>query len=296
MATPTQWADLPLKVDAAYNEDEDTLVRQSIIGQMQLCPQRVALQGKPGYLKAVSEPLVFGTLVHELIACDLQEGERQAERLMKWDDWVEPILQEQYEWTIDLIPKRREFYTEVGTAYRAWVSHVLPEIETSKIMALEEEMQLYLGEGRSGGVWFQGTADLVLEDVIVDWKTSRKGWKDSKAQFGIQPTLYPPLIKQTYNKSVRSFAYWVFDRQKRQWTPHYTKRRIRTINAGLHIAYDYGLQIEAEIFPATPLDENYFEYKRGWWCSPKYCEAWNICEYNSLPDDVSPNDKAKREW
>jgi hypothetical protein len=49
------------------------------------------------------------------------------------------------------------------------------------------------------------------------------------------------------------------------------------IEANLANAWEYGKMIAAGAFPYTPGDAPYGKHKRGWWCSPTYCGAWNIC-------------------
>jgi len=292
------WRQLPLGDPPTLDRENDVIVRQSTINALQLCGQRVALRDHPGYLKAVSEPLAFGTLVHHLIAEDLITGERQMGLLSNMGEWVDPILQEQYEWSLSQVPNVGDFFGEIAVAYRSWVTRVLPIItKLGEPVSIEEEMVLYLGEGEKGKkIFLQGTADAVYPSTLVDWKTSGRKWKDSKAQFSPQATLYPPLVKQQTGLDIRKFTFWVFDRSASQWTKHVTDRRIKDIDAGLRIAYTYGLQLEAGHLPATPLDENYFDYKRAWYCSPKFCGAWNVCDYKYLADHISENQIAERKW
>lgn len=295
----TTWGKLPLADPPSYNEDTDVLIRQSTINNLLLCGQRVALKGTPGYLKAVSEPLVFGTCLHYLIEEDLKAGDRRHDLLANMEEWVEHILVEDYDWSLDVVPSPGDLFGELSMAYRMWASNVLPKLP-KQLVAIEEKMELYLGESEGGGgVFLQGSPDLVTESAIIDWKTAGRGWKDTKATLGsLQPTLYPPLVKQSYGDAPRRFTFWVYNRQKNFWESFSTqKRKVATINAGLETAYMYGLQIESGHLPPTPLDENYFEYKRAWYCSPRYCEAWNVCPYKGLvPDDADLNVQAIRSW
>lgn len=279
----------------APDREKDIFVRQSTISSLQLCGQRVALKDHPGYLQAVSEPLVFGTLVHHLIAEDLSTGERQMGLLSNMPEWVEPILEEDHDWSIKKIPDLGNFFGEIAVAYRSWATRVLPKLPEP--LSIEEEMLVYLGPGEnSNKIFLQGTADAVFPKTLADWKTSGRQWKDSKAQFSLQATLYPALVKQNLGLDIRKFTFWVWSRRDGRWFKHTTSRTVREVEAGLQIAYTYGLQLDAGHHPATPLDENYFEYKRAWYCSTRFCPAWNVCDYKYLPDDVDERQKAERKW
>lgn len=290
-----KWRDIPYNAPD-YNEAQDTLVRQSTISQLQLCGGRVGMADQPGHLAMVSEPLAFGTAVHHLIAEDLLHGEQQDRLLLSMHQWVDEMLIEQYEWSLDRVPDPRAFFGEITTAYRLWREDVFPRIDRGKVLSIEEEQYLYLGEGREGNIWLRGTADLVLEGTLVDWKTSGRGWKQAKAEDSIQASLYMPLYKQALGVPIQKFTFWVFNRQRREWTPHATKRRVAEINAALTNALEYGKQLEAKIFPCTPTTEVYFEPKRGWYCSPKFCGAWNICTAKFINDGVNENVVAERSW
>ena len=169
---------------------------------------------------------------------------------------------------------------------------------------------MFLGEGKKflwantdhatlmkyANIFLGGTGDLVLEDEIVDWKTSGSDWKKGKADLSIQATIYMPMYKQMLDVSIKNFTFWVYDRSKVRWVRHSTKRTIAQIDAALQTAYEYGLQLEAGIYPATPVPEGPFIKKRGWYCSPKFCGGWNICDVKYLNDDVDESVIAERTW
>ena len=165
-------------------------------------------------------------------------------------------------------------------------------------------MWMYLGEGRTSNwdtdtannIYLKGTPDAVFEGVVVDWKTSGRAWKETKAHKAIQADLYMALVKQNLGVSIRDWVFWVYNRRGRVWEAVPTKRRIKDINASILRAYDYGLALEAEILPATPFTDTFGELKRGWYCSAKYCGAWNICPAKFMHDDVNENEIAVRSW
>jgi len=300
-----QWSDLPQVNPPIYDEESDVLVRQSIIGQLQFCPMRVALQGQEGFLETVSEPICFGTCVHHIIAEDLilDEGER-LDMLTNMADWVGPILADQYDWPLEMVPNIRDFFSEIAIAYSRWRTDVRPLILNKKILGVEKQGELYLGEGKTSileahhysNIFLGGTGDVVLEDTLVDWKTASKDWQKGKADLSIQASLYMPMYKQMFDVSIKKMEFWVFDRQKVAWNLHSTTRTIPQIDAALLTAYNYGLQLEAGIFPATPVPEASFQKRRGWYCSPKFCGGWNICKAKYLNDKVDEKVLAIRSW
>lgn len=289
------WKSLP---NTGYqpDPDNDVIVRQSTIGQLQLCAGRVGYENQTGYLPALSEALVFGTCVHHIISEDLMSGgEQQDELLHTMGEWVDEILQTDYEWELKKVPDIPQFFSEIGVAYRMWRTEVRPTL-VGELLAVEEEMYMPLGKGKTSNISLRGTADAVFDDTLVDWKTAGRGWKPEKAAVSMQASLYMPLIKQNLNKSIRKFTFWVFNRQLGGWEQHVTDRSITQINAALHTAHQYGLQLEAEVYPCTPVPESSFTKKRGWYCKPKFCGAWNICEAKYMNDDVNEDVIAERKW
>lgn len=290
-----KWNELPYEMPE-YDESQDTLIRQSTIGQMQLCPGRVKWVDHPEHLDMLSEPLVFGTCVHEIIANHLQEGKLQEKMLLSMDVWIEQLLVDDYNWTLKKVPLVRDFFSEIAVAYRSWVTHVEPTLDSEQIIAVEQRQLMYLGEGNSGNIFLHGTADLVFSNLLMDWKTSRRAWKQQKADFSIQASLYMPLHKQTLEVSIQEFWFWVFNRGAGVWSLLKTKRSTDQINAALATALEYGRQIEAKAFPCTPVPEASFNKQRGWYCKPKFCSAWNVCDSKFMNDGINEKEIAVRTW
>jgi len=290
-----KWKQLPYAMPE-YDESQDTLIRQSTLGQMQLCPGRVGFDGKEGHLAMISEPLAFGTCTHEIISQHLINGEQQDKMLLSMDEWVEAILVEDYEWSLSQVYNVRDFFAELAVAYRTWVTNVLPTIPLDRIVLVEQEQLMFLGEGNMGNVFLRGTADLVLDNLLLDWKTSGRAWKQSKADFSVQASLYMPLHHQTLELNTREFWFWVYNRQKATWELLKTERTIAQIDAAMATALQYGLQIEAGAFPCTPVPEASFNKARGWYCKPKFCSAWNICDAKFMNDSFVETEVAIRSW
>ncbi len=290
-----KWNELPYEMPE-YDESQDTLIRQSTIGQMQLCPGRVKWVDHPEHLDMLSEPLVFGTCVHEIIANHLLEGKLQEKMLLSMDVWIEQLLVDDYDWTLKKVPLVRDFFSEIAVAYRSWVTHVEPTLDSKQIIAVEQRQLMYLGEGNSGNIFLHGTADLVFSNLLMDWKTSRRAWKQQKADFSIQASLYMPLHKQTLEVSIQEFWFWVFNRGAGVWSLLKTTRTTDQIDAALATALEYGRQIEAKAFPCTPVPEASFNKQRGWYCKPKFCSAWNVCDSKFMNDGINEKEIAVRSW
>jgi hypothetical protein len=298
MMEPTKWAGIPRK-QQEYDEAHDTLIRQSTLNQMDFCGYRTMLSTNPGYLAPVSEAMVFGTCVHYMIAQDIAGYPNIAstlELLSNMYEWVEPILVEEYDWSLDKVTTNiRDFFSELTSAFTMWKSVVQPSLPEMEVV-IEQEMFLPLGEGERGTIILKGTPDAIYEDHIIDWKTSGRAWKESKAHHSIQVDAYMALAKQNLNVSIRDFVFWVYNRQKREWACIPTSRRVVDINASLSRLLDYGKVLESGRFHATPTTETFGEVRRGWYCTPKYCGAWNVCPAKYLNDDTNEKEKAIRSW
>ncbi len=265
---------------------------------------RVGLTNNEGFLSPVNEKMVFGTCTHYLAEQDLVSGSERLDLLTNMGEWVEPILSEQYDWSLDQVYDPIAFFSELGVAYRTWRQQVHPLMKGS--VAIEQEMWLPLGEGNnsylSAGkpdqamIWLKGTPDAVYEDRIVDLKTSGKAWSQAKADLSIQASLYMSLTKQELEIGIRKFTFYVYDRSKSRWDTIDTERTVPQINAALLTAYNYGLQHEAKIYPATPVPEANFNKKRGWYCQPHFCGAWNICDSKYINDGYDYTKVAIRSW
>lgn len=278
-----------------YDPETDTLTRNSYLSKMENCEWKIGYMDHPGYLEAVSEPLVFGTCAHYMIEQDLRTGHEQLDLVLNMKDWVEQLLVEQYDWTLDLVPDVHHFFSELGVAYRTWRNQVRPNLDGEPI-ALEETMHLPLGPGKSGTIILHGTPDIVYPHEIRDVKTTGRMWHESRTHFSTQPATYMALVKQQYRKSIRNFVFDIYDRRKSTWHSLPTKRSIPAIDSVLRNHYNAGLKIESKIFTAKPYTNEFSKYRRGWYCSTKYCSAWNVCEFKYMADDVDEAQEAERTW
>ena len=298
-----EWKELPVSTAASYDASWDTIIRQSTINQFQLCPMRVGLAKHKNFLAPVNEKMAFGTCVHYLAEQDLVASTERLDLLTNMGEWVEPILVEQYDWSLSQVSDPVSFFSELGVAYRTWRQQVQPLMKNS--IAIESEMWLPLGEGLGEcanendmhpTIWLKGTPDAVYEDRIVDLKTSGKAWAQAKADLSIQASLYMSLAKQELDIGIKKFTFHVYDRSKSRWDILETTRTVPQINAALLTAYNYVLQHEAQIYPATVIPEANFNKKRGWYCQPYFCGAWNVCDSKYINDGYDYTKVAIRAW
>lgn len=248
-----------------------------------------------GFLEPVSEPMAFGTAMHYLAEQDLLAGEPRLDLLTNMNEWVEQLLVEQYNWSLDKVPNPRDFFDELAGAYRLWRAVVRPQLR-GQPLGIETEMQLRLGDGNQGSIWLLGTPDIVYPRRLYDFKTSAKAWSQDKADVSIQATLYMALARQAFDVEIKDFTFFNYVRRSRDWIKLDTSRSVKQIDAALLSAYHFGLKLEAGLFTAQPVPEASFQKKRGWYCSPKFCGAWNVCSFKYINDTKDERVLAIRSW
>lgn len=255
-------------------------------------------------MEPVSEALVFGTGVHYCCENHVANPSGQAALIKpaNFNAWMEKILVEQYDWSIDQIPDKdyKKMRRQIIEAYRLWVLQVYEhDIKGETVLAAEEPLYVHVGDWQDRRIIAHGTPDLVLESRMEDNKTTNAAfkWTQDKADTEIQPTLYLAMFNLTHGTELTEFKYRVYDRKKEDWETLRTARTVAQQLAALRVAYFYGVQMAAGAFPATPAVEEYRKHKRGWYCSTKWCGAWNVCDMKSLIDDGTDlTELAVREW
>ena len=273
---------------------EDAIIlRQSSVGSMDLCPARQGylLSGKATQMP--SEAMTFGTMIHSFAEWRL-EGNHDVVTTKHleewWDETIDSDSDGQFTLQDLLTPTAlADKLHEAVQACHEWDTTVFPELGLSQDVLIEELLLVPMGVTPSGReMWLRGTADVVdLGNAhILDWKTAGRGWDPSKAMSTHQAQAYSFLVEGATGKLILDFTYWVWNRKSWTWEQHVTERTPSQVDAWIKHAWQRGLQIEAQAFPFTPWDSTFGKFKRGWWCSAKYCAAWDVCEGKSLPDDV----------
>lgn len=292
----------------------DILVRQSTIGSMQLCPGRVGLSLLDGFDHTPSEPMVFGSMVHNLIESFLLLGEDDGQwplRLATDSAITDSLLAvaEKDGFTPAHVASDEQIATLIAgvrDAVTSWYDQVwTPNLHQVEPAGIERTMTIPLGLLPTGqAVWLQGTPDFYSTATGYDWKTAGRGWSVSspryadqeltKGNFSPQAPLYLALIEWTHQISPRRFVYIVYDRSKGTWSEYETVWSDAEIEASLLNAWEIGKQIAAQAFPYTPASDNFGKYERGWHCSPMYCGAWDICPGKAMLGDGYDIEQKKR--
>lgn len=292
------WENIGQKTPA-YNSELDTVTRQSIVNQATLCEYRVKYSDHPHSLKQVSEQLAFGTCLHYMVEQTLLHGGVQDQLLVNMDEWVEPILNRDYEWSISLIPEPWQFLGELRVAYRSYLAQTYPKLQQDKLLQVEAEMASWIGEGvlPDSNIWLEGTADQVYVHEIRDVKTTGRKWDQAKADTNIQASLYPALVKAHFDGlEVTRFTFDVYHRPKTEWVELTVVKTPEVINAALQTAHNMGLKQQLNIYTPSPVPPASWANKPGWYCSPKYCAAWNICEAKHVTGRTGLDQVAERAW
>lgn len=290
----------PLILDAPSELTEDAIiVRQSTIGSMELCPARVGYEMQGLSIQPTGDAITFGQVVHSLCEDHLLNGPQPVQP-KHLDERIERILVEQYDWDISRVKNYKQYRRNVVEAYRLWTFQVYEhfladEIKGNRRFYVEQDLYWRF----SDRVWGRGTPDLATKYSMWDFKTTNAAfkWNQEKADTNFQATYYLALHNLTFGKDwqLDKFRFVVYDRKNNDWNVLDTSRTKEQMASALLIAEQYGYQIQAGVFPATPFKEEYGKVKQGWYCSAKWCGAWNACAYKGI-GQRDTSEEAVREW
>ena len=261
------------------------IVRQSTANNLEFCPAREGYKTHPDWKELVSEPAVFGTLQHSLIERRLH-GETVEEILYSniqqhVDDVVNACFLDAGQTTDGKMADG--LLAETIRAFTAWTK-TTAKLDFTPLL-IEETLEATVLETDDYQVVLRGTPDLFTQcPTGYDWKTSGRAWKEGKAANSIQAPLYVWLVEQKYGVRARQFTFVVYNRAKGEWTLQDTYPSDGFIESALARVGEYGRMIAAGVYPATPLTYAYGKPSRGWYCSEKWCGAWDFCKYKNLAD------------
>jgi len=120
--------------------------------------------------------------------------------------------------------------------------------------------------------WF-GVLDIATRSALLDWKTSAKKWTEGREHRETQPTVYDALYRFEFG-TVPTLGFGVFT-DSTKFGPIYDLRET-TRTPGDWESLQLGARtmirmVQAGLFPpAVP---------GSWWCSPKFCGLWSVCQY-----------------
>lgn len=287
----------------SYDEpaDTDLLIRQSTIESMMLCPAKVGYTSHPDYDSTPSEAMVFGTVVHDLIEDHLRNDAPLYLNQPSHATEVFYKVAERDGFDLDEVATERtisESSVEAVLAYQEWVTQWWSvRKDFFSPLVLEERLVRPLGTLPNGrGVWVHGTPDVIEQSGLTDWKTAGRGWSPGKGETRIQSPTYLWLAEEIRYTLPGLADYVVYDRQKKRWSSHPYQISEANINAALNVLWEFSCMIDAQVFPPTPAAAA-GRPGRGWWCTPKYCNAWDLCEFKALvADDLDVLQIRSKRW
>jgi len=272
---------------------DKTIIRQSIINELLLCPLRVRLAQQTGYIPPFGESLAFGSVVHKYIE------NHWAGDSPSFHEAAEQVLQEEYQTSLTEIGNSEQFIAETQKAFHLWQLQVLPfiikELPETKGVEFETTLELDLGDN----IVYQGTPDLVLKgNSIHDFKTAKsmRKWTQDNVDTNFQASIYLAAWNSLHSDTLDTFYFHIYDRKKVEWVTYETVRDAKQQYLALQQARDFGRMVKYDALPATPVDENYSSKTRGWYCSPRWCGGWNICTSKYILPGDDLEQKATRVW
>lgn len=259
------------------------------------CKAEILYRDDPRYLDVPSEPVTLGSTAHHGIEDVIRHGD---EGLQRWSviPFVEGQIIEQMksdgaEDPLSIIGSKmrlRSLAEEASAAvhswhrafWRAWGGHL-------DVLAIEVKMMRVIGTSPVSGkfVVLQGSPDLVVRGGIWDWKTSKRDWKLTKPNARVQSPAYAYLSEPILGTVEVPFNYYVYNRSKATWATHTVHVDEPMVDAALRSMFQLAIAMETKAVVPQPFEDVYGEVKRGWWCGPKYCPAWEACEYKAMVAD-----------
>ena len=277
------------------------VIRQSRVANMDLCQGREGLMLGQDPLPP-SEAMFKGTAVHYLI--DRWLDHWHADELRDWShykdtapDYLRMVAKQHDGFDLDLRFSRVKAYEtwvdEVVFLFHTWIEDWFLDGNNTALVeqevGREERMFMPLGsvyvpdEKGSAIVWLAGKPDLFTADLLVDWKTSGRAWKQGKAQGLLQDDLYAALIEWTHGISIREGLYVVGDWSTNGWAEHRTRITEASIESAKRRAYAHARDLILGTWSYSPT--NSFGV-RHWPCKPQFCAAWDRCEAKHIGDGV----------
>jgi hypothetical protein len=279
----------------ALPSDDALFVRPSSFYNFGLCPLREVLRKQDGYDDRSNEAPGWGTGMHAIIAHFMETGEVPGTVQDVLDRWVDELLMREPSEDIGTYASLEALSVwagEMKTGFDLWLEQFwLPQGQHEETIAAEETVMRPLGVLPNGrDVWIRGTPDRVLmvndQVQIQDWKTAGRGWKKGKADSNAVQLLSYAWLSEHHGPVTRG-TFVVYDRAKQEWTWSDKSFAIDAdrIELGLRAMWSMAEQLDSGTAVANPFAMGGFGDGRGWHCKPKFCSAWNICDFKALPAD-----------
>lgn len=302
----------------------DIRVSPSQLGQAQLCHARndPIYKSLPGYDDTPTEQASFGRVLHAMIETRLVCGEPASVAFSDPDHrqvvarWV--IAQDGADW-FDFhqsSARRQQWVDEIYEAYLQWEEwwelgweqwcNDQPFdlwVERHMTMPRTAWSQTEWSEGPfSLPYTIRGTPDLIVphdeEPIGFDWKTAAKGWKEGQQKTDKMDQLSAYTALYYGDRPVVPAMSWVvgvYNRKAEMWEWYETTRSEGQVSSTLGAMDQVALAKSAGAYIPRQTQTVYGKTERGWWCSAKWCAAWNVCFYKNIGDGKE-NDERKVEW
>lgn len=287
---------------------------QSLVESMGMCPAVKLYTKTEGYDHTPSEAQIFGQVLHSMIEHTQRDPMSTLETTSEVVDLIRThVLHDSHpngtveEFDVDKIRGKvvlEAMANEILVALGLW-SQWWESIGGSdyNIVEIEERKYVYLGETASGKpAYAAGTPDCVIPSLVFDWKSSNRPWKEGKGLARIQGPLYVALSAEHHQAALTTggsvqVAYVVFDRKAREWAVHEVWVNQAEADATLKAMLMWAEVVEHRAYPPQPTGELFGKSGRAWWCSAKWCSAWEVCEYKGMvPDGRDLTTKRARHW
>lgn len=272
--------------------DDALIIRPSSHSTWLLCPLSVQYAYDERNDNTPSEQQAFGTGMHAIIENYIKTGQHPTSGEGWVNAWIEEMESRDEDITKLASPSLLVADSkEMKLAFELWLdtfwnpvgSHLEP-------LVVEETLALKLGDLPSGReAWLRGTPDLFTTTKGFDWKTSTSGWSSTKLPELTQHLFYSALVEVNHGVSITEFSYVVYDRKRQEWkwseyTDHFNETAIQL---AIEEARKMALILDVQAAPATPMKRGAFwgQDGRGWWCTAKWCGAWDFCEGKHLLAD-----------
>lgn len=283
--------------------DDAIVVRPSAYSTWQNCALAVQYTTDERYDATSSMQAARGTGIHLPIEQHLEGKPFLVEKHMV-DAWVEQLKTRPGEWEkLATLPAStfREVGAQIWEGYLLWQQQFWQTVGQSlTVVATERRLAMPLGEAPDGReIWLRGTPDLVDDigdtDRIIDWKSSTSGWKADKVREMVQHTAYAGLHMANGGRRVTEAMYVVYNFKEKRWNWDEFKVPVSLTGVWrvLHEFYQMGLTLSVNGAVASPMKRgaSWGQDGRGWWCSAKWCGAWDFCEGKFLLDDGKTDEK-----
>lgn len=281
-------------------------IRQSDIGRFRKCPElhRLSMAGKVP--RQDGDAALIGTSVHAGVAAALDLLTEQVEP--DYDTCLGLALQTlETGWNEDSLHQVQirsltEAASFVQGCFLAWWSYFLEQFDPETIDSVEAPFDVLAMQGPTRRVYLSGTADVRFTDLsIVDWKFPKDTYAGSNRwkheRYDMQPTHYlwasllragiNPLLLQRWDgregtasrdDPLPAFTYGVVLRERQVPEEVDVIRTYGDVQFYARELMNLCQLIEARLdhWPLNPSD---------WWCSDKWCEAWDQCRGMYMPPD-----------